>query len=140
MKSLLNQAIILLLAFFLFTESQIVSTVNFLSDITQTNSIVYSNAIGLSMNFDELISRFNDSLFQGYISNSQIYRNWRSNFDQAIHMPAGYKYNCSTVKKMTNGTSTCILDLSANSTLLTQISDYLLNYTNDYGASLGWDM
>jgi hypothetical protein len=41
---------------------------------------------------------------------------------------------------MTNGSSICFLDLSTNYTLLTQISHYLLNNTNDYGASLGWDM
>jgi hypothetical protein len=89
-----------------------------------------------------LLNRFNDSLFQNYLSNSNVYGNWYGNFDQAIHMPVGYKYNCTTANQLTNTTNNCTLDLSTNSSqsLLTSIAQYLWNTTQGYAASLGWDM
>jgi hypothetical protein len=118
---------------------EVVSSVSFQSGVVSTYSYMMSNAVGLSMNFDELLPYFNSDLFQNYLLNSNIYGDWYSNFDQSIHMPIGYKFNCSIVQSLTNGTSTCTKDLM-NDTLLTNIGNYLWNVTMYYACSIGWDM
>jgi hypothetical protein len=57
------KAIICLLAGVLLVRPQIVAFVDFTTEVIQTNSYLYSNAIGLSMRFDEMIPQFNDTLF-----------------------------------------------------------------------------
>lgn len=99
-------------------SNALLSSVNFATYSSCSDYSVFSNPVGMTMDFPTVSQYFNDQLFQRYILNSNIYGNWNSNFRQYIHVPVGYKYNCTLVAEIGgNNTSNCTYDLK-NNTLL----------------------
>jgi hypothetical protein len=92
------------------------------------------------MDFENVYPLFDDQLLKGYTMNSNIYGDWYATFDQSIHMPLGYKYNCTLQAALAgNVTSNCTKDIN-NDTLLTSLGHYIYNTTMYYAFNLGWDM
>ena len=60
-------------------------------------------------------------------------------FQQAIHVPKGYKYGCNT-SLYTTTNITCTQDLKANSTLMSNLADYFSKVVNEFGLFFGWDI
>lgn len=92
----------------------------------------------MSMYLDEVLPYFNNSLFVSRTKFSAFDLSATNLFYQIIHVPKGYKYNCSTVIYGSN--ITCTLDLALNSTLISQMNNYLYYYTRSYSADLGLDL
>lgn len=90
------------------------------------------------MYLNEVLPYFNNSLFASRTTFSAFDLSANNLFYQTIHVPMGYKYNCSTVIYGSN--ITCTLDLALNSTLISQMSNYLYLNTRSYSVDLGLDL
>ena len=85
-----------------------------------------------------MLPYFNNSLFVSRTKFSAFDLQANNLFYQIVHVPKGYKYNCSSAIYGSN--VTCTLDLALNNTLISQMSNYLYYYTRSYAADLGLDL
>lgn len=136
MMSIRSSLLILLLAV-LPVRSSILSRIDFTQNTIAT-TYPYYNTVGISMYLNEIIPYLNHSVFISRTKLSMFDSSFHNIFYQSIHVPRGYKYNCSSA--IYGGNVTCTLDLALNSTIISQMNNYLYNYANSYGADLGLDL
>jgi hypothetical protein len=118
-------------------NGQVISSMNFKQNAIQLGYASW-NVIGLSMSFPEVIPYLNNTLFITRLNASVFNLDYNSLFYQSMHVPKGYKYNCSSTIYGAN--VSCTLDLALNSTLLNQMNKYFYYNTYFYTLDLGYDM
>lgn len=90
------------------TNTQVISEADFILGATYTNSHLWDNVLGLSIDYDNAQNYFNNTLYQAYHLNSNLKGNWANNFAVSIKTPLGHKYNCSVLAmNISNPNVTC---------------------------------
>lgn len=129
-------ALLVLLVALQQASAQTLSRIDFTQNTIAT-TYPYFNTVGISMYLDEVLPYFSSSVFISRAKFSAFDLSARNLFYHIIHVPKGYKYNCSTA--IYGGSVACTLDLALNSSL-SPMNSYLYNYTNSYAADLGLDL
>ncbi len=80
------------------TSQPILSSSDFTSGLILTQSYVFSNYAGLSIDFAELFPYLTNANFQSLLLNSNIYGDWGNNFVFTVHMPRNYLVNCTLIR------------------------------------------
>lgn len=123
---------------FCLTDS-VISSMDFTTNIISAQW-TNNNAVGVATTLPELLPYLNNSnsIYGSRINLTLFDHSYNNIFYQVLHVPKGYKYNCSST--IYGVAVSCTLDLSANSTLLNQMLNLMYNYAN-YGAfDLGYDI
>jgi len=133
---------LLILLLILPVNNDSLSTANFVNSVVTTSVYAKPNSVGLSMYLQDTYHLFGNTLFQHYINNSLFYGYFINSFYQSYHVPVGYKYNCSaSIYNVTNSSLiNCTVDLSSNTTILSQMSNFFYNFGDYYATDLGWDL
>lgn len=101
------QAFLILMTMVVSNRAAVLSTADFTGLTTSSGYSVTSNPVGVTFDLPELLPLLNDELLQEYLLNSQLQGNWYSVFEQTVHTPTGYRYNCSLLDSLTNTTTNC---------------------------------
>lgn len=131
--------LLLLLLTTLPVRSSILSTIDFTQNTIAT-TFPYTNTVGISMYLNEIIPYLNNTIFISRTKFSMFDSSLHNIFYQTIHVPRGYKYNCSSIIYGANVTCTLDLSLNSSSGIISQMNNYLLNYARPYAVDLGLDL
>jgi hypothetical protein len=90
-------AVILLLLSLFFISSCLdtVAKIDFTFNTVTTTATYWGNFLGITHDLKNLIGSMNLTLFQSYITNSNIYGELNNNFFQFVKVSKGEKYDCS---------------------------------------------
>ena len=96
----------------------LLTSADFLYQVSYTNSYFWNNYVGIVLNLDEVVNDLNKTQFQGYILNSNIRGVWPNNFATTIRMPKGWYYDCAAAGVDPNDATACKFQISSNTTFL----------------------
>lgn len=71
-----------------------ITTIDFTQNAIVSNSVLWANIVGISMNTNYMYQYMNSSLFQQYLLNSNIYGDWANNWALSLKTPKGFRYDC----------------------------------------------
>jgi hypothetical protein len=112
---------------------------DFTTNLVESYYSANANVVGLSMYFPEVLPYWSNDLFRARMNVSLFEYSYSNAFYQVVHVPKGYKYNCSSAL-YSNANVTCILDLSRNTTLTTQMYNFMRSTAGIYSFDLGFDI
>ena len=99
---------IVILALLAGVNTQTLSEVDFAMGSVYTGTYMWENFIGLSIEYDNVQSVWNTSLFQAYQLNSYLRGDWNNIWTVSLKTPLGHKYNCSALAaNVSNANVTC---------------------------------
>ena len=99
---------IVILALLAGVNTQTLSEVDFAMGSVYTGTYMWENFIGLSIEYDNVQSVWNTSLFQAYQLNSYLRGDWSNIWTVSLKTPLGHKYNCSALAaNVSNANVTC---------------------------------
>jgi hypothetical protein len=81
--------------------------VDFILGSTYTGSYLWGNIIGVSVDYNNIQSLLNNTLYQAYYLNMNVKQDWRNNWAVSIKVPLGHKYNCSAIQLNATENVTC---------------------------------
>lgn len=116
-----------LLIFMGRSNGSVVTTADFLYQLSTTNSYFWNNYVGIVLNFSEVVNYYNYSNFQGYILNSNINGRWDNNFRVNLRMPNGWYYDCAAAGVSATNPTLCKKNLKGNTTFFTQLGKLAYN-------------
>jgi hypothetical protein len=86
---------IVILAVLIVANTQKLSEVDFTIGSVYTKTYLWKNFIGISIEYDNIKSIWNTSLFQAYQLNAYLRGDWNNVWTVSLKTPLGHKWNCS---------------------------------------------